>query len=244
MFSASNSAESSGRADFFGILEDAYQGHFWKERRGAAGLSHEDAKMWAANASNGHKNAATYGEIDPDSTKALLEKINAKPGERYYDLGAGDGKTVMVAWLMGLHATGVELVPNRFQASCAALDRLKKLPAPASASKNLQFFQGSITKLDFSDADILFVQNLCFDWELTKGVAHAAKAMRKGARILSYSPLPGSADFHSIGKFEIHANYQDTPIVWTIQEKMSEPNAADANPDDLASVPSDRRCEL
>lgn len=200
--------------------------------------------MWEASDSNGHKNAATYGEIDPESTKALLEKVGAKPGERYYDLGAGDGKTVMVAWLMGLNATGVELVPNRFQASCTALERLRKLPAPATASKNLQFFQGSILNLDFSDADILFVQNLCFDWDLTKGVARAAKAMRKGARILSYSALPGFADFKKIGKFEIHANYQDTSIVWNIQEKVSEPSADDANTETLASVPRDRRCEL
>lgn len=236
--------QGGDHVDEFSILEDAYQGHFWKERRGAAGLSSQDAKMWAANASNGHPNAATYGEMDPVSVKELLQKVSAKPGEKYYDLGAGDGKTVMVAWLMGLDATGVELVPNRFQASCEALQRLKKVPAPATASKQLRFFQGSVTNLDFADADILFVQNLCFDWELTKNITRAAKAMRKGARILSYSSLPGSSFLRTVGNFEIRANYQETPITWTIQEKVTEPNADDANSEKLTSVPNDRHCEL
>merc|ERR1719171_1386090 len=130
---------------------------------------------------------------------------------------------------MGLDAAGIELLPKRFQASCAAVESLRALPRPREASKKLEFFQGSITQLDFSDADVLFVQNLCYDAALMDRVSAAAKAMKKGARVLTYAPFRGP-DFQKLGAFEVGMSFQKTNTTFNLLEKVTEPRAADANP--------------
>merc|ERR1712110_788545 len=42
---------------------------------------------------------ATYGEISPQSFVSILCQFNVSPGQRFYDLGSGTGKTVVLAWL-------------------------------------------------------------------------------------------------------------------------------------------------
>ena len=60
----------------------------------------------------------TYGELRPAGVAKMLQLASAKPGEIYFDLGSGTGKTVVLAWLLGLNACGVELVKERWETSC------------------------------------------------------------------------------------------------------------------------------
>ena len=41
-----------------------------------------------------------YGEVAPRSLAELLIELGARPADRFYDLGAGAGKVVVLAWLM------------------------------------------------------------------------------------------------------------------------------------------------
>lgn len=235
----SSAAQAKGTADRFQILEDAYEGKLRKERSGAHGMSGDDAKAWKA--AGIHKNTNTYGEISPEGIQLLLQRVGAKPGQNYYDLGAGDGKTTMVAWLMGLNATGIELSEQRFQASCAATDRLRNLRG--SSGRHLQFFHGSVTDLDFADADVVYIMSVCFDAKLMNRIALAAKSLKKGARILSYQTLIGK-DFVKRGEYDVKGTFQASNVTIHDQEKVTEASPVGSSIIPLAKVPQKDRCHL
>lgn len=48
---------------------------------------------------------AVYGEILPETAGVMLRRLGALPGHRFYDLGSGTGKVVVLAWLLGMDAT-------------------------------------------------------------------------------------------------------------------------------------------
>ena len=125
-----------------------------------------------------------YGEVLAQAVIRGLRSVNAKQGERYYDLGAGAGKTVAVAWLMGLRATGVELIESRFKHACAALERLPVAGRPAAVSSELSFVHGSFLDIDFCDADIIFIDSIMFSNQLMSNLADRAACLRKGARVI------------------------------------------------------------
>jgi len=47
-----------------------------------------------------HKNEFTYGEIDFINFIPILEKCNIQPGETYWDLGCGAGKSLIAVGLL------------------------------------------------------------------------------------------------------------------------------------------------
>merc|ERR1719333_1719583 len=91
-------------------LERAYGGSFLKELN--IGLSVEDGALFEEEACRGPsprpgpEHASGYGELLPFGVLDMLWRVGAKPGDRFYDLGAGPGKVVALAWLCGLRATG------------------------------------------------------------------------------------------------------------------------------------------
>ena len=64
----------------------------------------------------GSRNAGMYGEITPFSLVQMFSALDFKPGLRFYDIGSGTGKLVALAALLGYHATGVEIVKDRYEA--------------------------------------------------------------------------------------------------------------------------------
>lgn len=75
----------------------------------------------------------TYGEITFDGFAALLEALDARGRGTFYDLGAGTGKPVIAAALLGNFSrlVGVELVPDLAAAASAVAERLRSELAPA-----------------------------------------------------------------------------------------------------------------
>merc|ERR1719387_1648630 len=131
-----------------GVLDNVYEGLFMSTRGGAHGVETSEKPIWAEQrGAYGNVDAAVYGEIRTDGFQSLLDWVGFKPGEKYYDLGAGDGKTVMVAWANGFDAHGIELMPRRFQGSCRAVSRLRELEhkqkTPPTAGPELTYFFGS-----------------------------------------------------------------------------------------------------
>ena len=77
--------------------------------------STEEALSARATGSRAH---VVYGELSAASVVESLALAHVRRGERFYDLGSGGGKVVAMAWLLGLRATGVELLSKRFTSAC------------------------------------------------------------------------------------------------------------------------------
>eukprot|EP00747_Dinoflagellata_sp_TGD_P058903 gnl/TRDRNA2_/TRDRNA2_151332_c0_seq1.p1 gnl/TRDRNA2_/TRDRNA2_151332_c0~~gnl/TRDRNA2_/TRDRNA2_151332_c0_seq1.p1 ORF type:complete len:192 (+),score=18.19 gnl/TRDRNA2_/TRDRNA2_151332_c0_seq1:24-578(+) len=101
------SSSSTSEPDFieaeevFREMRSIYGDTYNISREGWDDLSQSEKIEWAQNPGCGEVLEALYGEISPKGVQALLTAANAKAGEKFYDLGSGDGKAVMVAWLTG-----------------------------------------------------------------------------------------------------------------------------------------------
>jgi len=164
----------------------------------------------------GDAGAATYGEIPPVGFVQLLNFVQAKPCQLFYDLGSGTGKTVILAWLLGLRATGIELVQERHNAACEALERLKQDRGPCDG---LQLIKASCLDVDWTDADILFCYDLCFPAAARQSIAGIARRLRPGAVVVT--SLAGELDegFKLVDTFGCAASWGNRDIyfkVWSV----------------------------
>jgi len=193
--SRSTSAYATGTADFtwqrfphashaLRELDKAYKGHATdpsyikvKERKAEELVQSLDEPV----------EAAAYGEILPTSIIRLLDHVDARPGQRYYDLGSGFGKTVLLAALLGFNATGVELVDQRWGAACSALQEAKSggLRRDDAKKTDASFKKGSFLDIDFSDADVVFTASVFWTPEMMNGIADHAKMMKPGGKIIT-----------------------------------------------------------
>lgn len=83
--------------------------------------------------------------------KSILEFCEAKPGEKLYDLGSGDGRVLIFAALhFGLTGVGLEIDPVKVWVSKFLINRM-------GVKDRVQIFRRSVYDFDYSDADILFI---------------------------------------------------------------------------------------
>jgi len=82
--------------------------------------------------------------------KRAFGLVNVQPGERFYDLGCGDGRSVVyAAKQFGAKATGIELAFPLFLAAKAYVF--------FSRAKGANIAFGNLFKYDLSDADVIYV---------------------------------------------------------------------------------------
>lgn len=97
---------------------------------------------------------AAKGLFYPSLLEELIPAFRAeiRPGQRFLDLGSGDGRVVFLAALLGAHATGIEYDGTLHRLAEQARDRLAHLvPTDRARLK-----QGDFFKEDFSRYDVLF----------------------------------------------------------------------------------------
>jgi len=180
----------SNTSDALQLLELIYEGHslhaFWK----VSMKDYKEADKEMIGLSQADRKAILYGEIQPPSFMQLLQHIGARPGQKYVDLGSGTGKTVFAAWLLGLDATGVELVDKRWKTGCEAVIKSKGLGF-AKKSNGVNFVHDNFLKMDFSDADIIFTDSAMFSKEMMLGLADIARRMKPNSKLISTSGFPG-----------------------------------------------------
>lgn len=168
-------------------VQDAYgTSNFWRVPAGYCGkcVSNKDQELIMAVNREKEWLAGIYGEILPDSILSLLRSAGARPGMRFYDLGSGTGKFVAIAkQVLGLEATGIELSSDRHQLGCKALAALDR-PEGSGPGGSAKLVHGSFFDYDFSDADIVFIDNVEYTEDMNKRLARLASSMKKGSALI------------------------------------------------------------
>jgi len=117
---------------------------------------------------------APFVPSNKSRVKTMLEISNIKKGERVYDLGAGDGKIVDAATMLGAKATGFEIsIP---------LVLYYYLRRMIGISRG-ELLWGNFFKKNISDADVVF----CYLFPHTMNRFHQTiyKQLKPGTRIVS-----------------------------------------------------------
>jgi SAM-dependent methyltransferase len=113
--------------------------------------------------------------------QALVEKMldltKITANDIHYDLGSGDGRTVIAAAKRGARAFGVEYNPNMVELSRANAAKEK-------VSDRATFIQGDIFKTDFSKANVITLYLLT---SLNAKLRPIILEMRPGTRVASNS---------------------------------------------------------
>jgi tRNA A58 N-methylase Trm61 len=108
----------------------------------------------------------------------MLTLVELKPGETFYDLGAGDGRTViMAAQDFGANAVGVELREDLAKRALSSINEL-------GLDKEVQIRQDDIFKVDLTSADVVFLYLTTSANEKIKPKLESE--LRPGARVVSH----------------------------------------------------------
>jgi hypothetical protein len=109
--------------------------------------------------------------------RQILGIANIKPGERFYDLGSGDGRAVICAAKdFGARATGIELSLPLFVSST-----IKCFFSRGQSNIIL----GNLFKRDFSDADVIYIYGTPQAME-NRLRAKIEKECKPGTRIVTF----------------------------------------------------------
>lgn len=132
----------------------------------------------------------TYGEITFPSIAVCLAIAEPKPGEVFYDLGAGAGKAVFCSALLNdwKKCRGVEYLPALYECTQDLLTKLRAMPEAQQyfpeSLQNIDFVHADILNTDFSDADILYMNATAFAPDLWEALLPKIEALKSGTRII------------------------------------------------------------
>jgi hypothetical protein len=115
----------------------------------------------------------------PERIQKALRLANLQRDEMLYDLGAGDGRVLIIAVRdFGANAVGIEIGPIQ----CALI----WLRAVAGGfGEKVQIRWGNFYKASLSDADVVFVY--ATSREIAKLSTHLEQEMKQGSRLVSIS---------------------------------------------------------
>ncbi len=122
-----------------------------------------------------------YAGTPPAQIERIFEAIALAPGQRFVDLGCGDGRVVFGAARRGAIAVGFELQPLTFLRA----KLVQRLRYPRAGIR-----YGDFRQVKLADADVVF----CFlvAAVMPRVAAWIKQHLRPGATVISYGfPLPG-----------------------------------------------------
>jgi len=96
------------------------------------------------------KKGLFYPSLLEELAPAFIAAV--KPGDRFLDLGSGDGRVVFLAALLGAEATGIEFDRELHGIALTARSRLRDLIDPAQAALR----RGDFFREDLSRYDVIF----------------------------------------------------------------------------------------
>ena len=107
----------------------------------------------------------------------MLDMAKLTPQDIHYDLGSGDGRTVITAAKRGVRAYGVEYNPDMVKLS-------ERAAAKEGVSDKAKFIHGDIFQIDFSQATVLTLYLLP---SLNVKLRPTILRMKPGTRVVSHA---------------------------------------------------------
>ncbi len=140
---------------------------------------------------------APFVPSSPLVIKHMLEVAELKPGEVFFDLGAGDGRTViMAAKTFGARAVGVEMREDLAKRAMSVIH-------DNGLSDRVTIVNGDLFKVDLTSADVVFLYLTTSANEKVKPKMESE--LKKGVRIVSH-------DYEIVGwKPEKVENFVENP---------------------------------
>ncbi|PIY68950.1 hypothetical protein COY90_03195 [Candidatus Roizmanbacteria bacterium CG_4_10_14_0_8_um_filter_39_9] len=129
-----------------------------------------------------------YGEITYRGFLRMLAMARPKKNEVFYDLGSGTGKVVILAAMLANFSkvVGVEIFQELLDASQKVLDHYKELSGlNNSFSQSVVFIHGNFNDVDFSEADVIFMNATAWSYEFGVPFIRKLEQLKKGARIIT-----------------------------------------------------------
>jgi len=115
----------------------------------------------------------------PDRIRKALQMVDLKPGETLYDLGAGDGRVLLIAAReFDAKVVGIEIGPVQ-----CALIWLKILRS--GLRSRIQIRMGNFYKTGLNEADVAFIYGT--SREVVKLTPFLKEQMKPGSRLVSIS---------------------------------------------------------
>jgi len=115
----------------------------------------------------------------PDRIRRALQLVNLQPDEVLYDLGAGDGRVLLIAAReFGAKAVGIEVGPIQ-----CALSWLRVIAG--GYGNRIQIQWGNYFKTNLSKADVVYIY--ATSTEVAKLAPYLEKQMKPGSRVVSIS---------------------------------------------------------
>lgn len=150
----------------------------------------------------------TYGEVDFISFKEIIDLAKPRQNDRFYDLGSGTGKAVIIAAMCFDFSAckGIELLQPLYKLSCQALNFLqtkvdkdkKNILRVVKHLPEIKFYNQNFIKADFSTANILFINATCYSIECWDELMKKFSQLANGARIIITSKKIDSPLFKQI----------------------------------------------
>lgn len=128
-----------------------------------------------------------YGEIGYREFLKLLAIAKPKKDEVFYDFGSGTGKCVFLAAMLAHFSkvVGIEILKELYDTSQHILSRYKKLiNQDELLHPSIKFINGDFKETDFSDADVIFMNATCWDYEFDLPFIQKLEKLKKGTRII------------------------------------------------------------
>ncbi|KAG5419357.1 DOT1 [Candida metapsilosis] len=165
--------------------------------------------------------AEVYGELLPSFTSEVLEKVQLKPTQKFYDLGSGVGNTTLQAALEfgACCSGGCEIMDHASKLTTLQEHLIQKHLAVFGLSPlNLKFalkqsfVNNEQVRQDCLASDVLIINNYLFDGELNDAVGKLLYGIKPGTKIISLrnfiSPryratFDTAFDFFSVEKHEM-----------------------------------------
>ena len=141
----------------------------------------------------------------------MLDMAKVTPQDIHYDLGSGDGRTVITAAKRGLRATGVEFNPDMVALS-------QKNAADAGVTDRATFIRGDIFETDFSKATVITLFLLP---DLNVKLRPTILNMRPGTRVVSNSFTMGDWESDETSRVEDGCSSWCTAHLWIVPAKVA-----------------------